>query len=321
MPFERLSPAASSNESEPKKDYLSERDKLILIYGFRELWNIFNEMPKENLPQLVLFAETSMRPLAPAVKMLIDKAYLGKDAAPPEYQFVSAPRLTPDDSPPEYQQLLQETHTYTVDRLKSILSSVSGHKQNKTQKALNVFVIDDFYNRGGTFTNIDRALQAASSEEVEPSATYFTFFLNNETKNPTSEWKGRLLHGSSYNDNFPHVDGESSAVRGFSYKTGDVHKTPSGEIFAQHIGSLFAPYNKWLSEEAREKNALLLNKEKQSEKISKGSLTGVKTAPYGKASTVIRHEKADTEQMRAIRKQISDLANEVIQTRNPFNAY
>lgn len=297
-----------------KKDYLSERDRLILEQGFRELWKIFSEMPKDALPRVILFMDTSTRPLASGIKVLIDEIYQQRGVTPPLYRFVFSIRGIPRNAEEEskYGDLLRKDRARVAERLRDVLDGVSKSVRSNQEKSFPLFVIDDFYNAGGTFKNFQQAMHEAGLDQEELRTTYFTFFLNDEVKkNIATEWDGRLLHGSSYERHFPATDHEYSVIRGFSYKdNGAVHQTPEGGVFAQNMNYLIS--NRMVvNDDTRQKISLLREKSGRSTVIKKEEMTGV-DIDYDRPAIVQRSKVADSRHMRALRQQIADLAVQVV---------
>lgn len=89
---------------------LNKRDQEVIDRGLAKLYEMLDVTPDHELPSIILFPDTSARPLVYAVKPVISALYKQKGLKEPEYRFVvthSGPeelsRMFPDEFLEEYQ--------------------------------------------------------------------------------------------------------------------------------------------------------------------------------------------------------------------------
>lgn len=96
MPFEGLLPETDAQRQEEKEtldQLLSTDDREVLENGLEKLALIFTRMKlQKKLPTIILFPETSARPLVYAVKPVLDGIYARAGQKLPEYQFIATPK-------------------------------------------------------------------------------------------------------------------------------------------------------------------------------------------------------------------------------------
>lgn len=83
--------AAEIEKAEPA---LSSDDEMVLEFGLHSLRDLLVKRRKEELPSVIIFPETSARPLYYAVSPIINKIYQDNDLLAPNYCFVNAVRST-----------------------------------------------------------------------------------------------------------------------------------------------------------------------------------------------------------------------------------
>ncbi len=80
------------NEFREQDEYieplLNEKDREVIGRGLRKLLEILNATPDRELPNIILFPDTAARPLAYAVKPVLDALYASKGQATPDYRFI-----------------------------------------------------------------------------------------------------------------------------------------------------------------------------------------------------------------------------------------
>ncbi len=90
--LEELSQEIEEAAKEEREKYLDERDLQVLSEGLSQLKEHFDNLPTEALPNILIFPETSARPLVYVVKPLITQVYKLRGVPVPSIQFINVSR-------------------------------------------------------------------------------------------------------------------------------------------------------------------------------------------------------------------------------------
>lgn len=157
MPFEGLLPETDEQREKEKEtldQLLSADDREVLENGLEKLGLIFTRMKfQKKLPTIILFPETSARPLVYAVKPVLDEIYTRAGQKHPEYQFISTPKSSREEQIVEdfidrygeadwekpYRRhetiRINQLIAYSEELIESALQQVPKYKGKKSKKA------------------------------------------------------------------------------------------------------------------------------------------------------------------------------------------
>lgn len=232
------------SEDTPNELPLSATDVAVIERGLTSLAHYFKTLTPETFPQIIIFPDTTARPLWYAVRPLIKQQYTIHHLPLPQINFVpvfnNLPAITALQN--QLKHLTSQKRTHDIDIQIHLIKTelevagvgalmrTSGRKfididlVERTQRALarrlsdiihttnRLLVIDDFTDNGGTFSELITALDKISPRELD--LTCFTFF-NRSSKPPQfpPSIYGTCIAGSTPK-NFPNYSGFS--YRGYS---------------------------------------------------------------------------------------------------------
>lgn len=135
------------SEAEQPKEILTEMDKQVLEHSLSRFKEYLGDLKPEELPSLILFLETSARPLYYALKPILDVVYKDKNKDLPEAKFLLTIRglerdeleISPDADKEKVESLKKEINDL-VGKTSSItwgLEETRSEKELKQERKLN----------------------------------------------------------------------------------------------------------------------------------------------------------------------------------------